>query len=864
MPPTRRFPRPRRGRLPLLHRKVQLWIAGLAALAACGGESTAPPDSPLPELARPLAVGDTVVADLPAADSLALFVIRADQSAEVALFVQPEAGDFGVTVSDSTLPDIVFAAAPFGEDPTPGHLAFQRTGTFQVTPDRPLLVKAQHWARTSPGRIRLWLYRVNRAPEAVPGTLTIGDTLQGEPLENSADVDEFTFDATAGDELIAFVQGVGGVVPGGVTMDIVDAADTRLAVATSGAADADLELQRTGRFIIPASGSFRLIVGEGPVHATEDFPGSGAFRVLVRRIDRRPEHAPVSLTPGDTLDWEAIDFVGDVDEFEVPVTPDSLYNVFLQALPSPDAPVLEARAVMGADTIALATSTAGDTALAGQFTGNVTGPSSGVMTLQVNGLQSVFGLHRGAYRLFVYPVNRAPETATAAITIGDSVTEAVDFPGDVDRFVVSAPPTGIANLVLRRGNSRPESLDLRWSTGGRADLLGCGPRPGESETACGTGKLTAPVPIQVEIASGLGQTTPFRGSYRLTTIPIDLRPEGRPSQIAVGDVISETIDPVGDEDDYLLDYTAGTILEIDGTGGDGSPAHSAGFTFRSPSGTDMPGYADGLPVSTGRFTLPQSGTYRLAIGGSSGGRQGDETLPYQIQLREFNSQAEVVTGPLGIGDSVTAEPITPVGDVDDFVVQAAPGTELQVFVGGTTRLTVDAVVAGGSTPIRTGAHFATGRVTVPAAGSIGIRVYEPRTYSGALRANGLGYAGPYALAVHEIDRTPEVLGSAVALGATTEGEAVDFAGDVDEFTFTGSAGQEVTAVISAPLAFDGGEVLLQIVRTADGSVLGSATSPDARVVSTGPIQLPGAGTYLVRIQGVDDTRGRGGYRFMIQ
>jgi hypothetical protein len=839
-------------------------MGGLAALIACGSDSTAPPDSPLPDLARPLAVGDTVVANLAAGDSLALFVIRSDQSADVALFVQPELGDFGVTVSDSTLPDIVFAAAPFGEDPTPGHLSFQRTGTFRVTPDRPLLVKAQHWNRTAPGRIRLWLYRVNRAPEAVPATFTIGDTLQGEPLENSADVDEFTFDATAGDELIAFLQGVGGVVPGGMRIDIVDASDAPLAAATNGAAGADLELQRTGRFIIPATERLRLIVGEGPVLASEDFPGSGAFRVLVRRIDRRPEQAPVSLAPGDTLAGEAIDYVGDIDEFEVPVAPDSLYNVFLQTLPSPDAPVLEARVVMGADTVALATSSAGDTALAGQFTGNVAARSSGVMTVQVNGLQSVFGLHRGAYRLFVYPVNRAPEAAAAAVTIGDSVAESIEFPGDVDRFQVSAPATGIANLVLRRGNARAESLDLRWSTGTRTDLLGCGPRPGESETACGTGKLTAPGPIQVEIASGLGQTTPFRSSYRLTTIPIDLRPEGRPGQIAVGDVISETIDPVGDEDDYLLNYTAGTILELEGTGGDGSPAHSADFTFRSPSGTDMPGYADGLPVSTGRFTLPQSGTYRLAVGGSSGGVQGDETMSYQIQLREFDSQAEVVSAPLGVGDSVTAEPMAPVGDVDDFVVQAAPGTELQVFVGGSTRLTVDAVAAGGSTPIRTGAHFATGRVTVPAAGSVGIRVYEPRTYSGALRENGLGYAGPYAVAVHAINRAPEALGPAVTLGTLNVGEAIELAGDVDEFTFSGTAGQVVTGRITAPLAFDGGEVVLQIVRASDGSVLGSATTPDAREGSTGPVQLPAGGTYLARVQGADDTRGRGGYRFTIE
>ena len=60
---------------------------------------------------------------------------------------------------------------------------------------------------------RLFLYEVERAPEHVPATYVLGDTLAGEELESSADIiDEYTIAGTAGAYWAAFLE-----VPGPMT-----------------------------------------------------------------------------------------------------------------------------------------------------------------------------------------------------------------------------------------------------------------------------------------------------------------------------------------------------------------------------------------------------------------------------------------------------------------------------------------------------------------------------------------------------------------------------------------------------------------------------------------------------------------------
>jgi hypothetical protein len=843
----------------------RLVTAGLLlALLACGGDPSGPPPDESP-VASPLVVGDTVVRELTSADSMVLFTIRTDGPAEVALFMQAEAGA-SYTIIDSVTNEL-FDVNGFPPDPEPGHLLLTRSAPLRTKAGQVLLLRLFTPAARLPARLHLLVYPIDRAPEERAAQFPVGDTLRGETLANSADVDEFTFPASAGDELIAFVRGGEGIIPGGLRLDVFQPSGDIVASATTGPTDIELEGTSSEGFVAPVTGTYRIVVAQIATVGTPENPGTGPFTALIRRIDRAPEVVPATLVPGDTLVGERIEFVGDVDEFTVPVVGDSVYNVFLQTLPSDDQATLRAT-VIGAGEVPPALSAAGDTALAGQFTGDFTAPATGTLTVRVAGAFDMSALPRGSYRLFVYPVNRAPETAAGVLAPGDSAAEAIDYPGDVDRFLVSHPATDRVNVILRRPNTQSDYLDFHWPIAVGSQFIACYPREGETDSACATGLLITSSAMPVEVGSPRSEITRFRGPYRLVTLALDPAPEGRPAAIALGSTVTEKLDQPGDVDVYLLPYTAGTPIQLTGTGGSGTSTDGFAVSFEDPGGHFMPGYADMLPASTGRFTLPADGTYHFVVGGASSGQQLTETGPYSFTLSLFPTTAEVVTGPIAPGDSITAEPVQPVGDIDDFVLQGAAGAEVQVFVhdGGAFKLTVDAMVPGTNTVVRAGSNFATGRLTFPASGKIGLRVYEPRTFSGALSQSNLGYAGPYSLAVHLIDRAPETLPAALTLGVVNNGEKLDFEGDVDEFTFNGAAGQQVTGTFSAPFGLGGalatGE--LAIIDPGTDEVLGTAQSYDGTVNSTGSVVLPHAGTYRVRVQGVQDTAGKGGYRFEIQ
>jgi hypothetical protein len=138
-------------------------------------------------------------------------------------------------------------------------------------------------------------------------------------------------------------------------------------------------------------------------------------------------------------------------------------------------------------------------------------------------------------------------------------------------------------------------------------------------------------------------------------------------------------------------------------------------------------------------------------------------------------------------------------------------------------------------------------------------------YGGALRETGLNYTGPFSLAVHAIDRAPETLGASLVPGAWNVGEVIEFEGDVDEFTFNGTAGQRISGTIFSRFGFGGGDyVELALIDPSNGNVLGTARSWDATPATTASVTLPATRPYLVRIYGVDDTRGKGAYEFVVR
>ncbi len=114
---------------------------------------------------------------------------------------------------------------------------------------------------------------------------------------------------------------------------------------------------------------------------------------------------------------------------------------------------------------------------------------------------------------------------------------------------------------------------------------------------------------------------------------------------------------------------------------------------------------------------------------------------------------------------------------------------------------------------------------------------------------------------------PESVSGTVVVGDTVSGEAVDPRGDVDEFTVTGTQGQHLIAYLQTPQGSFYPGVVLRVIDTTSGAVLGSVASlnntPALEDQSTGPIDLPYTGAFTIRVEGASDRYGSGVYRFKV-
>src|SRR5262249_32980343 len=152
--------------------------------------------------------------------------------------------------------------------------------------------------------------------------------------------------------------------------------------------------------------------------------------------------------------------------------------------------------------------------------------------------------------------------------------------------------------------------------------------------------------------------------------------------------VSEAIDPAGDVDIYELAASKGDYIDIrfqllDEGGYGGLTA------LLSRARDDRPEvviYSGPGPVPTldqvgsGRFTIEETGRYRLAVMSSSGGSFASERGRYRMMVRQYPGTPEYHAARLVLGDSVTDEPLDPPGDVDEFTLEGQPGVEFGVYL----------------------------------------------------------------------------------------------------------------------------------------------------------------------------------------
>ena len=766
-------------------------------------------------------------------------------------------------------------------DPTTNTLlgyVFGDAGTPTLTTGR-LRLPGTHdyrfsaWAVTSNvypryrGPYRFWSYLINRAPEHRPAVIPLSAEVRGETIDRAGDLDEFTFAAPVGAEYNAFVQ-----APRAVRLEVGTVAGPVLATATSSAADTGLFNHPTGRFQIPAAGSYILrVAGTAPSQIAD----TGAYRVFLYPIDRRPEHVSTTITLGDTVSGEAIDLPGDIDEFTFSGAAGEELNAFLQAQSGSLETHLQLEVLDGGGTLVSYTQSVGtDTSLLRQPTGRFALPRTGTYRLRVSGVNGGPSypdeLNRGAYRLFLGRINRRPETVPDTLAFGDSLSgEAIDLPGDVDEFRVTVRDSSGANLALEFENSPAGGMlaaQLLDSATGR--VIGTASTY-QATTRAATGRLRlAPGKYLVRVSGN--DNSILRGPYRLWFYRFGFGPEAVPDTFAVGDTVSgEAIEPWGDVDQFHFYGVKGQHVNfmIQGL----APSSSGWFqaTITPPASANayllflssVTAATAALEAhQTTRVELPGTGWYTFEIAGGGGGFA--ERGLYRFTVLPVDAGPEHVSAALAVGDSVTTEPIDQPGDWDEFTVTATPDQDISIVFDGRPGFSGPFAYVRAYDPA-TGDTLASqvgqfrrvaGPFRAPASGQFKIAVFEPsgwfRDCYDATCGGIYHFVGPYGFHVIAVNRAPENGPAAYTVGDTVRGETISPVGDIDEFTSSGTPGEQLTLFdrLTATSSLDSA-IVLEVIDPGTGtSLVGSNTAVfgSGPFFSVGSFTVPPSGTFIVR------------------
>jgi len=369
---------------------------------------------------------------------------------------------------------------------------------------------------------------------------------------------------------------------------------------------------------------------------------------------------------------------------------------------------------------------------------------------------------------------------------------------------------------------------------------------------------TAPVTVYTPPpGGGVSTPYPFQVKSRYTRI--------------VGDTVSDELRPPGDADDFRFDGQAGQEINVYFQSLSGNSSQTLRLELYGPSstypieavasdGADQTLKGQGM----GPIRLPATGTYTIRVEGYYGTEQG----PYRFFVMPIATAPERIGRAITAGPVITGEDIAPVGDIDEFTFTGSKGQLVNVFFQATSGAASDDLYLYLLSPNReslaslrsegsdrTLEGQAMGRFELPLTGTYTVRIRG---------ANPREDEGTYRFQVVPLSRSPESLPSQFTLGAVVAGESISPQGDVDEFSFTASAQQEINVFFQAQSG-DPADFRLWLL-SSDGSTVGSisSTGTDATLERQGfgPIVISRAGTYRIVVAGYYGTE-TGAYRFQV-
>ncbi|HKV70299.1 MAG TPA: PPC domain-containing protein [Gemmatimonadales bacterium] len=602
---------------------------------------------------------------------------------------------------------------------------------------------------------------------------------------------------------------------------------------------------------------------------------SGLVTITVHQVATGPEHVATTILPDCFYGAESLDTYGDIDRYQFTGSAGQLIEVFVQGT-GPADPTQEVCLTLDTVTgppLSLAFSRAGDTALEAPVGGAVRLAGPGEYHIQAastrNGCRLAVGdndPYLGSYRMVVRSIDTLPETAPESLAVGDTVTgESIGSIGDIDVFHLRGTPGELVNVQLQSpvlgvrreiqvvvsGAASPASTS---SVGGDSSLDEHGAGPFAMPAS---GRVTLRV---TGVHDGRGGDA---GPYRLYAYPVNPAPEHVPAAITPGDTISgEVIDHLGDVDDFTFAATQGQQFDVFFQASGVPP--SATLTLlvlkpdSSPVSQEVFGYGGDTSLlirSTGRFTVPVTGTYTVRV------QALPDQLPpavgaYRFLVYPVNPAPETAPAVLAFGDSVSSEKIDFPGDVDEFhtLVSDSSGTNI-VLVGDSSAVffpvevsLIDSVTHSEITTFQAdvgGIPFQSGSFVLPPCHCI-------LSVAGGFDYPSL-FQGGYTLKMYKFSFGPETVGDTVAIGDTIAGEAINPPGDRDDFVFFGTRGQHVNVALEGQSAASTGQFQLGIGGAIGSafSIVNSPTSPDSlNAHRTNRIDLPFTGWYHVSVLGI--------------
>lgn len=715
---------------------------------------------------------------------------------------------------------------------------------------------------------------IDTTPESSPMTIAIGDSVVGEAIEQVGDIDRFTITGTPHalfEVLARRVGGTGGTLRlaiGPTKSYLLDAGDTLFTTTP------------TGRVALPDSGKYTV-----KVTGDDDGPGgdTGGYLLEVHPIDTLPESHAATIVLGDSLVDEAIDPDGDIDRFSFTAAAGSFATFEFRTPLGPfgDPVALQVLAPDGSTVWGPVNHpVAWDTTLL--RSGRVALLTSGTYALRVRSEYDGQGPMHRPYAVWSRPIDPAPETRSDTFAFGDTLSgESLDEPGDLDRFYVHVTqPTGatftfhVDSAAVGPATAAARLVD---SANGEVVVSVIASRGGTAATAAAYG--LAPGSYYVEVSDNGGNEASVVGHYSVTTTGFLLDPEIAPDTVMLGDTVAtETIFPTGDIDrfTFLGVNHQSVLVSFAGTGTPGDSLKLMFYPAHQPSILDLYAGSGGgtlSDVTSMRLDLPQSGPYEFDIRGATTG-------PYAFSIVPFPTTPEAVGDTFALGDTVAGEAIDSPGDLDRFTVTGPPGGYASIAFTAAPGLGSVSIVAFdpvGDTGVVAlggpGTALHTPRFRFPAGGTLEVSVAE-RAESGNRGCHNADchqvykYTGAYSFVVTPIDSAPETASATIIANDTVTTELIDPIGDLDQFTYAGTAGDTlVVEMATGPI--HGGDFGLvgQIIDAADGASIASLYAcfcGGLGAGTTGPFVLPHTGTYYIRIGGYLSDADHGEYWLLLR